>query len=256
MRVREQWPLLCGILVAVATLAFSAVGAGNDMRDLRGWNIALAVSVFALGGQLYLNGRSSLQRERRLVQTAAALREVTARLELQAATDTLTGLYNRGFFFERLGIEFRRAARYKRPVSVLMLDLDHFKQVNDRHGHPFGDLVLSVTAQTIRTNVRESDLVARYGGEEFVLLLPETGAPEAMIVAEKLRAAIAAQEFTNGIVSIHLTVSLGVATQPDVEAKDHEDLVRLADEALYAAKWAGRDQAVVAQPDSIRKTEA
>jgi diguanylate cyclase (GGDEF)-like protein len=127
-----------------------------------------------------------------------------------------------------------------------MADLDHFKTVNDRFGHPFGDLVLAVTAQALRGNVRESDVVARYGGEEFLLMLPETPRAEAMIVAEKLRAAIEAQDYTDGIQSTRITLSLGVAALPESAPTDVEDLLRRADDALYAAKHGGRNRAVAA----------
>jgi diguanylate cyclase (GGDEF)-like protein len=102
--------------------------------------------------------------------------------------------------------------------------------------------VLAVTAQTISANVRESDLVARYGGEEFVLMLPETGANEARLVAEKLRSAIAAQDFTDGIIAARLTISVGIAALPESTPRDHEHLVALADAALYDAKRSGRDR--------------
>ncbi|RLT35643.1 MAG: GGDEF domain-containing protein [Chloroflexi bacterium] len=128
-----------------------------------------------------------------------------------------------------------------------MVDIDQFKRVNDEHSHAFGDLVLTVAAQTLRGNLRASDLVARYGGEEFVLLLPETGVREAMVVAEKLRAAIASQVFTDGITSLPLTASFGVAALPDCVTRDGDELVSLADLAMYEAKRAGRNRAVAAE---------
>ncbi len=209
---------------------------------MRGWVLALLIACVGLAGQLVLSGKVALRRERRLVYAAAEMRELTGRLERLATTDALTGLLNRRVFFEQLGIEFRRSIRYRHPLSVIMADLDHFKDVNDRFGHPFGDLVLSVTAQALRTSVRESDIVSRYGGEEFVLMLPETGRDEALLVAEKLRLAIQRQEYTNGVTETRITISLGVATTPDCVPNDAEDLVRLADDALYAAKRGGRNR--------------
>lgn len=259
MRARETWPLLAGLLAAFAALALAA-GTAEDGEQLlaiplRGWFAAALLLCVGLSGQLVLSGRIALLRERRLVHAAASLRELTGQLELLATTDNLTGLTNRRVFFDRLGVEFRRALRYRRPLSVIMADLDHFKTVNDRFGHPFGDLVLTVTAQTIRANVRESDLVARYGGEEFVLLLPETAGPEAMVVAEKLRAAIEAQEYTDGVRSARITISLGVASRPEITVTDAEDLLRHADEAMYAAKHGGRNRAVAASTAVTREAQ-
>lgn len=129
-----------------------------------------------------------------------------------------------------------------------MVDIDHFKRVNDEHGHPFGDIVLAGAARTARASVRESDLVARYGGEEFVLMLPETGREQSMIVAEKLRSAIVEQVFTDGTTSMHVTISVGVPTLPDCSPRDAEHLVSLADEALYEVKRSGGDRAVAPHP--------
>lgn len=134
--------------------------------------------------QLLMNGRESVLRERRLVQTSVALREATAQLEHLATTDPLTGILNRRAFFDRFSAELRRSQRYGRSLAVIMFDLDGFKDLNDRWGHPFGDHVLSETARLISENVRDSDIVARYGGEEIVLLLPETTGPQALAVAE------------------------------------------------------------------------
>ena len=257
--LREAWPLVAGVVAAAAIVVlFGATGAGREggWRDGRPlgvafgvWALALAVLVAALAAQLWLSARTSLARERRLVAAAAALRESGARLEQQAGTDTLTGLANRRVFAERLGVEYRRALRYGRPLSVLMVDLDHFKQINDRHGHPCGDRVLSEVAALVRSNVRESDLVARYGGEEFVVMLPEAQLSEALVVAEKLRAAVAALLVEDERASVQLTTSIGVAARPASAPRDEEDLIRLADEALYRAKAAGRDR-VVAAPAS------
>ncbi len=256
MRWRERWPLLFGAGLAIVTLVlmrWTALGTAGLWTDVRvlgigvtGWAIAAIALAGGLVGQMVLASRASFRRERRLVYTGAALREATARLERQATTDTLTGLANRRLFSERLAVEYRRAVRYDRPLAALMVDIDHFKRVNDEHGHPFGDIVLAGAARAVRASVRESDLVARYGGEEFLLMLPETGLEQAMVVAEKLRSAIAAQEFTDGTTSMRVTISVGVATLPECAPRDEEHLVALADEALYEAKRGGRDRAVAA----------
>ena len=223
--VRERWPLLAG--------------AGGSL---------LVLALF-LSAQLLLNTRISLRRERRLVETAAALREASARLEQLATTDTLTGLLNRGVFYERLGIEFRRSLRYGRPIALLMIDLDHFKLVNDEHGHPYGDFVLAETAAAIREELRESDIVGRYGGEEFVVMLPETERDAARTVAEKLRAAVAARDLTRDGTAVQMTISVGVSGLPAEGVRVEVDLVARADEALYRAKREGRDRVVVSDQE-------
>ena len=243
--VRERWPLLAGAggsLLVLALFGLTDLGdrvADWNWRPLRiavdGWGLALLVLALFLSAQLLLNTRISLRRERRLVETAAALREASARLEQLATTDTLTGLLNRGVFYERLGIEFRRSLRYRRPIALLMIDLDHFKLVNDEHGHPYGDFVLAETAAAIREELRESDIVGRYGGEEFVVMLPETERDAARTVAEKLRATVAARDLTRDGTAVQMTISVGVSGLPAEGVRVEVDLVARADEALYRA---------------------
>ena len=262
MLQRVHWPSLVALMLSFVVLAVGPreASAGTGFLGLSAGTLALAlvIVIAELCAHLVVNSRTALARERRLVQSAAALRAATARLELEATTDTLTGLANRRSFADHLSVEFSRAHRYNRPLAVLMLDLDFFKRVNDQHGHAFGDLVLSVVAQTVRANIRKSDLVARYGGEEFVVLLPETARRDALVVAEKLRAAIAGQEFTDGIVSMPVTLSVGVAAVPDNAPAEPDELVRLADEALYEAKCAGRNRVAAAPTASTprRLTDA
>jgi diguanylate cyclase (GGDEF)-like protein len=125
------------------------------------------------------------------------------------------------------------------PLSAVLLDLDHFKRVNDTHGHSRGDEVLAAVAATLRSSLRESDFVGRYGGEEFLILLPDTGKHEARTVAEKVRAAVDAIALAN--LELRVTASLGVATLPD-DGGDADTLVRAADRALYSAKGRGRNR--------------
>jgi diguanylate cyclase (GGDEF)-like protein len=254
--MRERWPLLVGAggsLLVLALFGLTDLGdraAGWNWRPLGiaidGWGFALLVLAVLLSVQLLLNARISLRRERRLVETAAALREANARLEQLRTTDTLTGLLTRGVFYERLGIEFRRSLRYSRPIALLMIDLDHFKLVNDEHGHPYGDFVLAETAAAIREALRESDIVGRYGGEEFVVMLPETERSAAWTVAEKLRVAVAARDLTHDGTAVQMTISVGVSALPAEGVRIETDLVARADEALYRAKREGRDRVVVA----------
>ena len=248
---RERWPLLAGAVGALAVLAaFGLTGVGERTGE-RLWPplalIPLVLTLFLLL-QLLLNERISLRRERRLVDAAVQLREASARLQRLATTDALTGLFNRRVFDERLGVEFRRSQRYGRPLSLLMIDLDRFKRVNDEYGHPFGDFVLAGAARSISSNVRESDVVARYGGEELVVMLPETEREQALAVAEKLRAAVSARDFSRDRATVRMTISVGISALPAAGIRDDGDLLNRADEALYEAKRQGRDRVVVATP--------
>ncbi len=160
----------------------------------------------------------------------------------QARTDALTGVLNRREFDARLAAELRRARRYGKACALLLLDIDHFKQVNDNHGHPAGDSVLQALARLLAAQLRDVDCVARYGGEEFVALLPETDDQAACAVAERVRAAVAGCAFAlaDGT-ALHITVSIGVASFPR-SGDSAGALVTHADQALYAAKQAGRNR--------------
>jgi len=157
-----------------------------------------------------------------------------------ALTDPLTGLQNRRSLFELGRLEFSRAHRMKREFCCLMLDLDHFKQVNDTYGHPIGDQVLREFAKRCKSSVREIDLVGRYGGEELIILLPETDGKMAMLVAERLRVSIAAAPMKVSGMDIPLTVSIGVAAK-DENTIQLETLIARADQAMYIAKHKGRN---------------
>ena len=176
----------------------------------------------------YACRRHLLEQERaRMVEKLAEL----------SVTDELTSLANRRSLSQRLEEEARRSARTGRPFALLMVDLDHFKEVNDRHGHQVGDSVLQQCARTLKENVRGTDFVARYGGEEFCVVLPETSLQGAQHVAEKLREAVA------NLPHPVPTISVGVAVwQPQVSA---DELLGQADEALYHAKQRGRDRVAV-----------
>jgi diguanylate cyclase (GGDEF)-like protein len=157
-----------------------------------------------------------------------------------ALTDPLTGLQNRRSLFELGRIEFARSQRMKRPFCCMMLDLDHFKQVNDNYGHPIGDLVLQEFAKRSAKSVREIDLVGRYGGEELIILLPETDRERALMVAERVRASIVANPIETPSGEINLTVSIGVAAM-DQHTMELETLIARADQAVYIAKHKGRN---------------
>lgn len=162
--------------------------------------------------------------------------------DVLAATDLLTGLFNRRYFTERANLELKRAVRYNHNVSLIMCDIDFFKSVNDRHGHATGDMVLKRFGQILSDNIRESDIVARWGGEEFIILLPESSAGDAAGLAEKLRQVVEMEGFSD---VGRMTASFGVAQW----LRNSEDLGHLcdrADDALYQAKGGGRNQVVIA----------
>lgn len=159
-----------------------------------------------------------------------------------AAKDELTQLYNRRFFFEKLGKEMKRSKRYKKVFSIVMLDIDYFKVYNDLYGHLQGDSALRQTARVIQQNLRGEDIVARFGGEEFILLLPEIGREGAVTVAEKVRSCIAEEKNIGEelLPGGKLTASLGVASYPE-DGEEGLQLIDVADKALYMSKSKGRN---------------
>jgi diguanylate cyclase (GGDEF)-like protein/PAS domain S-box-containing protein len=169
-------------------------------------------------------------------------KRVQDELEKLAITDSLTGLLNRRYFFELGEKEFAKSTRYHRPLSVILLDIDFFKGINDTYGHAVGDRALSQVGVLLQQNGRETDLTARYGGEEFILLLPETDGESAQRVAERLRNMIDQSQIQIGTNLIRFTASFGVAAKDGAEPATFDQLVSQADQALYEAKRAGRNQ--------------
>jgi diguanylate cyclase (GGDEF)-like protein len=168
--------------------------------------------------------------------------EQTIRLLALAATDALTGLANRGLFNKRLMSEFARARRYQQPFCLAMVDIDHFKRLNDQYGHLVGDAILKELGQLLAQSVRESDLPARYGGEEFALILPHTQLQAAQDLLERIRQVISRKVFCAQTSSpLQMTVSVGIA-QLDLQSNNATDIVAAADAALYKAKRAGRNR--------------
>ena len=182
----------------------------------------------------------ALERERKLL---AKLRRDNERLQLLAITDPLTRVQNVRSFRDILRHEFRTAKRYDHPLSLFMLDVDHFKVVNDTHGHPSGDYVLKETAVILKQSVRESDVVCRTGGEEFSVILPRAGHTEAATFAGRIRKEVRKRRFIVYGETIHITTSIGTATFPtDAEIVEPDMLVYFADKALLHAKETGRDR--------------
>jgi diguanylate cyclase (GGDEF)-like protein len=184
--------------------------------------------------------------EAKIHERTHELAEANARLAQLAVTDGLTGLYNHRHLHERLTLEVERSQRSGLPLSLLMLDVDTFKQFNDTFGHPAGDEVLRQLARVLTDTRRANDVVARYGGEEFAVILVDTAKFTAAKVAERVRERVAAHDFSDAAQKAgKISVSIGVATFPD-DGADAEGLVRAADTALYAAKRAGRNRVVLA----------
>lgn len=170
------------------------------------------------------------------------LKEQTRMLEQMAATDPLTNLANIRTFKHSLKDEFERAQRYEHDLSILMVDLDFFKKINDTYGHPCGDSVLKQSAGIMLDIMRKVDIVARYGGEEFAVVMPYTDLAGAVKAAERLRAAIEANHFDGLPEAGSATVSIGVASLSEDDETEMDGLVKMADEALYAAKQNGRNR--------------
>lgn len=164
----------------------------------------------------------------------------------QAVRDPLTGLYNRLAYDERVMQEFARWRRYEKPMVLMMIDVDHFKNVNDTYGHKAGDKALVLIADQLRNHLRESDFLARFGGEEFVVLMPETDLESAVVAAEKLRAAVEQCQFHYQNAQVKITVSAGLAQLRKDDST--ESVFKRADEAMYRAKQAGRNQCLTETP--------
>lgn len=175
------------------------------------------------------------------------LQAVNAQLQLLSSTDCLTGLYNRGHWEQSLKAAHARNLRYGNATSLVMLDIDHFKRVNDTYGHQAGDEVIKQVARLVREQVRDSDVAGRYGGEEFGVVLPDTDKASARIFAERLRQAVEGLDVVFEGQRIRFTISLGVAdtSQP---SSSHAELIAWADHALYASKHGGRNRVTLHEP--------
>lgn len=184
------------------------------------------------------------------LQLIVALDQAMRRLEELAMTDSLTGVRNRRCFMQVAALEFERATRHARPMAVVLIDVDHFKAINDRHGHQCGDQALIEIARACQGTLRKTDLLARFGGEEFIVLLPETGQREAVRLAERMRNAVAAElRLPDQPRPGAVTISLGaVALSRSTPTLDI--LIQAADQALYDAKRSGRNR-VHTQPAPI-----
>lgn len=172
------------------------------------------------------------------------LKTSNEKLKQLSTIDPLTQIYNRRHFMATMAVEFERSERYDTPLSFVMLDIDHFKNLNDTYGHQAGDEVLRGIGALLKQKLRTGDMPGRYGGEEFSALLPQTEIDGAAEFAERFRASVEAALFSSQGTEIRITASLGVASCPDKNVACEADLIRLADEALYMAKESGRNKVV------------
>jgi diguanylate cyclase (GGDEF)-like protein len=268
-----------GLPLVVAILLFTALAARRALRPIhlladgarrvsKGEDVYLPVSgndeiaglTIAFNEMVakVREGRQRLEEARdQLARTNEGLRAANRTLETLAITDGLTGLYNHRHFQDTIEKEIRRCEREGRALSLLLIDIDHFKQYNDRFGHTEGDAALRRVAGQIMKTIRSSDLAFRYGGEEMAVLLPSCGREQASDVAEKIRIAVSTSSARTGRFGAKNTVSIGVATFPE-DGRVSRALVDTADAALYEAKRTGRDRVVQAgrhAPPAAPKTE-
>ena len=229
-----RWPLFgSALLVAAAIVALSF--RANIAADIAAVG---SLCVLLLFGRQALTLQLELSRAERLAETAAELERI-------ANIDMLTGLPNRSALTGRLAEEFERAFRYEQPMSLLFIDIDHFKRVNDSLGHGAGDSVLREVAESLRFTARGIDFVGRYGGEEFLIIAPGTWTADAMILAERLRNHVQRVTVSDRDGDArNITISIGIAGYPE-HAADVSSLLERADEALYRAKAAGRNQSIL-----------
>jgi two-component system cell cycle response regulator len=198
-----------------------------------------------LGADDYITKPFSFSELLARVRVGARVVQYQRHLEYQALVDPLTGLFNRRAFERKIEEEFERATRYRHELSLLLLDVDNFKRINDTYGHHWGDQVLKQIAETLRSKTRRSDYPARVGGEEFTLILPETDLESALRVDLKVRAEIKAFTFGSKARPFHVTVSVGVSSTCNKEYANWQAMLEDADRALYHAKELGKDRAEV-----------
>ena len=239
-QIRHRWYILTG-LIFIFILGYIGY-ATAFWNHATTWLDLLVPAVFFFGACfVWLTTVLSLQ-------TANDIRRVTI-LERENISDPLIGIYNRRFLDRRLEEECARARRYSLPLSVLLIDIDHFKRINDVNGHQVGDHVLSYLGKLLLQAVRDSDIVTRYGGDEILIITPNSAAPFAGILAERLRQHVEAHELvltnvSNSPLQIRITVSIGVAGWSQ-EVTEWQRLIQNADEALYRAKQEGRNRVVI-----------
>ena len=243
--VRRRWYVM--VLLIVVFIAGYLGYAGVFWDSHEGMHDLIVPAVFFLGSWfVLLTAKLSLL-------TAIDVMRVN-RLEQETLIDPLTGIFNRRYLDRRLAQEVERALRYRIPLSVLLIDIDHFKQINDGYGHPVGDQVLVCLGKIVAGELRESDVFARYGGEEFMIILPNTPLAGAVDIAERVRLRVHSHVFLpvepEGMGGINTTVSIGVASLGGT-ADSADKLVQSADKSLYGAKNAGRNRVMSSLPTTL-----
>lgn len=220
--------------VSIAVIVLSGLQGAQDK-----------VTAFDLGAVDYVTKPFDFTELRVRVRSALRLHKLLQLLAQRAQLDGLTGLWNRRFFDQRWTEEVARSIRHGKPLSVALLDVDHFKSVNDTFGHPAGDAVLQGVARLVQQMCRSTDVACRYGGEEFVIVMPETGPEDAKVLCERIRTAIEGATWPRHPQRT-ITASLGVAGTSGLTSESLESWVEQADKALYSAKHAGRNRVVCA----------
>jgi diguanylate cyclase (GGDEF)-like protein len=236
---------LCRELRAAAPHGYIVMltGASSEQSKLEG---------FAGGADDYVTKPAPLPELQARVRAGLRIVDLQKRLLELSNTDPLTSLRNRRAFDERLAEAFEHARRYERPLSLAIVDVDHFKAINDEHGHDAGDAVLREVARTVGSRTRQTDFAARVGGEEFAILLPETALFDALQFGEKLRASVAAEPVRD----LRVTVSIGIASFPHSLVAGTTGLFRAADQALYRAKANGRNRVEIERRRTCREDGA
>jgi len=239
--VRRRWGLLTAMIIAFVP---GYITYGSVARNSYRGPLDLIVPVMFFLGAVFVLLVSTLS-----LETALDVRRIYT-LEHENITDALTGTFNRRYLDRRLDEEVLRARRYGFPLAVLLLDIDHFKEINDEHGHPFGDGILAGLSQIVMNSVRRTDVVARYGGDEILVIATHTPLAAAAELGERLRQRIEGAEMGQageaGGLSIRVTISAGVAGYSD-ELSSGQSLIQAADQALYQAKQAGRNRTATAE---------
>ena len=236
-------------------------GDGNPVSGVINTSLAIPINhqdvflgelaLFSYDQDAFENNKKTLQLLTSDFSTLLNLLLLYEENRLLSITDGLTKVYNHRHFHEVLENEWLRSQRYQLPLSLLMVDVDHFKNVNDVYGHQLGDVVLAGIAKEIVVNTRELDTVARYGGEEFAVILPQTDVEKAKVVAEKLRKRVEAQHFHEQLKQKGITISIGIAVA-STEMKTMRDFIATADAALYNAKQQGRNRVIAGETTEAR----
>ncbi len=240
MLLKRYGPLVSTLAVTLVAVLGSVMVKAVLLVGFKGRVDALGIAMAAIVPVLVATPLAAY-----LVGTIMRLERAEERLRRLATVDDLTQVFNRGHFMGLAADEVARARRHQIPLSILMLDVDRFKAINDTHGHLTGDRVLQALACCCARQIRHHDVLARFGGEEFVFLLPQTGAAEAAVLAERVRAAVERDRVACGGAPVSFTVSIGVAAMNDW-SMTLDEVIRAADQALYAAKARGRNQVVLA----------